>query len=445
MSVKNYFSGVEGTQHFNAATSAGAQHCLMSYLYIKDTGVAILKQRVKETGVKFMIDSGAHTLQTNAHNPKSPQAGWKLADYERYLMEYVNWLKANRSLYEVAVELDISYPLNIAAGRKGEDAYGHQIVERWRRTVFAPLQDIGINIIYVWHGANGVQGWEQMCQEYPYVGLPGEKSGEPDFNKYIAAARRYSTPIHGFAATKQSDFRDWPWYSIDSTSWKSSERYGTLIVWNESQQRLRYYEDKADRAQFKTLFEKLGFKADAIIRDTDYREVTRFALWSFSEMEKFYQRRFKDRIFYYDLRLPQPAVLAKWDDKQVFKQWMKFEPDRVFTIHGKEADPARLRKYLLAISTVQNRKLGYLNNEPLARDFLQSYFAAQLAKNPVDIVAFQQEMSTFTAPKNKQADVRRSLDDYLPVNNPPKTRERIEYQLDDLQSDPSDSVQFGRC
>jgi len=443
VACKNYFSGVEGKQHFNAATSAGAQHCLMSYLYIKDSGTSMLRARKKRTGVKFMIDSGAHTLQVNAHNPKSAQSGWKLKDYEDYLKGYVTWLKQNRDLYDVAVELDISYPLNLAAGRKGDDMYGHQVVEQWRRTIFAPLQDLGINIVYVWHGANGLQGWEQMCAEYPYVGLPGEKSSDSDFNKYMAVARRYSTPVHGFAATKQSDFRDWPWYSIDSTSWKSSERYGTLIVWNEASQRLRYYEDKADRAQFKQLFTKLGFNADAIIKDTDYREVTRFALWSFATMERFYETRFKDRIFYYELRLPAPIIIRNhWSKTQVVEQWAKFDPKRVFALHEAEADPDKLRTFLIAISSVQNRRLGFIKGDADAESFLTSYWAAQLAKSPLDIADFQREVAMLTAPKNKAAEPRTTLEDYVPTNNPPKPREEVDFSLDDLEVDPSASPFF---
>lgn len=437
MGVKNYFSGVEGKQHFDAATSAGAQHCLMSYLYIKDTGTAMLKTRKQATGVKFMIDSGAHTLQTNAHNPKSPQAGWKVADYENYLSEYVTWLKTNRALYDVAVELDISYPLNIAAGRNGDDMYGHQIVEKWRRTIFSPLQDLGISIVYVWHGANGLQGWEQMCAEYPYVGLPGEKSGDPDFNKYMAVSRRYTTPVHGFAATKQSDFRDWPWFSVDSTSWKSSERYGTLIVWHESSQKLKYYEDKADRAKFRQLFDKEGFNADAIIKDTDYREVTRFALWSFAHMEQFYQNRYKDRVFYYELRLPAPIIVRnEWSDQQVVEQWTKFDPNRVFPIHCKETDPKKLRTYLIALASVQNRRNGFIKGDAEAESFLTSYWAAQMSKTPLDVVEFQKEVALLTSPKNKQAEPRNLAEDYVPSNNPPKPREAVDFALEDLEVSP---------
>lgn len=431
MAVKNYFSGVEGDQHFNAATDAGAEHVLMSYLYVQDKGVQLLAGRKKKyPNVKVMIDSGAHTLQTNCQKP--PYNTWTLADYERYLRNYVDWIKTNRSLVDVAVELDISYPLNILAGKKGDDAYGHQIVEGWRRKYFAPLADQGIEIVYVWHGYNGLQGWEAMCKEYSYVGLPGELSSETDFNKFLTAAKRFMTRIHGFAATKQADFRDWPWYSIDSTTWKSSERYGTLIHWDERKQKLGFF-DKDKRSLFLEHYLKHGLDADSIIKDTNYREVTKYALISMVRMEKFYVERYRDRIFYYELRLPPPIRIDKWNDPRVLRQWKRFDVKRVFSRHADEQDVARLRAFLRGISAVQNDRLQYILNDNVANEFLSAYFGSHMSANPRDTAKFQQDLSALTMPKNRAAQPRVSIEDYLPTNNPPKPRADKNYELFDLE------------
>lgn len=431
MAVKNYFSGVEGDQHFLAAMDAGAQHVLMSYLYVQDKGLQLLTSRkAKFPNVKVMLDSGAHTLQTNCQQP--PYNTWKLADYERYLRNYVDWIKTNRALIDVAVELDISYPLNIAAGKAGDDAYGHQVVEGWRRKYFAPLADQGIEIIYVWHGYNGLQGWESMCNEYSYVGLPGELSSQSDFNKYLTSAKRYMSRIHGFAATKQADFRDWPWYSIDSTTWKSSERYGTLIHWDERRQKLGFF-DKDKRHLFREHYLKAGLDADSIIKDTNYREVTKYALCSMVNMENFYVTRYKDRIFYYELRLPTPLRLERWKDEAIKRQWHKYDAKRVFSRHADETDTAKLKAILIGISAVQNDRMPYIVANNVANEFLSAYFGSHMAANPRDMTKFKQDLSALVMPKNRVAQPRTAIEDYLPTNNPPKPRETVELLLEEME------------
>ena len=210
--VKCFMSGVEGTQHYNACLQAGVTHVLMSYYYLRkkgDMGLVRARKR-KNPEINFLIDSGAHTFITDYSKFKS----WSKQDFENYVKDYAAWLKANRDYIFAGVELDIDYALNMLFGGGPSSTVGTSIVEKWQQQYFMPLQDYGVDISYVWHTERKLEGWELMCSKFPYVGLPGEMSSEPDFNKYVAIARRYATKIHGFAATKQADFRDWPWYCM---------------------------------------------------------------------------------------------------------------------------------------------------------------------------------------------------------------------------------------
>ena len=277
----------------------------MSYLYVTKQQGNVLQQRKQVSpNLRFMIDSGAHTLQVSMG--KAPYNTWKLADFEKYVTDYCSWLWKNRSLIFAAVELDVAYSINVACGKAPEDPFGDSIVDEWRRRLFVPLQEKGMNIIYVWHPAQGHQGWETLCANFPYVGLPGEMSKNEDFNVFMSVAKRYTTKVHGFAATKQSDFRDWPWYSIDSTTWKAGEIYGTLPIWDERKQRLRFYSKSDNREEFRQLFVSWGLDADAIINDTNYQEVTRASLKSMTSMEEFYRSRYAKRTFYYSSAYPTP-------------------------------------------------------------------------------------------------------------------------------------------
>ena len=173
MSVRNYFSGCEGDQHFKQAKAAKARHILMSYMYLRKQSGNLLKSRLAQfPDTRFMVDSGAHTLQVSMD--KDPYKNWTMKDFEDYLEAYVKWLVDNRKYYSCAVELDIPSCLNLISGRDEKNDYGYTIVDQWREKMFRPLAKKGIEIIYVWHGGgNGLENWEKICADFSYVGLPG--------------------------------------------------------------------------------------------------------------------------------------------------------------------------------------------------------------------------------------------------------------------------------
>ena len=254
-----------------------------------------------------------------------------------------------------------------------------------------------------------------------------------DFNKYITVARRYTTKIHGVAATKQSDFRDWPWFSIDSTTWKSSERYGTLIHWDEHRQKLIFEEDKSQRAKYRAYFEKYHLDAQGIIKDTNYREVTKYALISMSEMEKFYQRKYSTRTFYYELRLDHPLVLKNSAPSVVQAWWTRLKLDELLKSHQNQ-NVLQMRRILTWLSGIQYREAAFLT-DPSLEPFVREYLPA--VQNLSDLQALQKEVSSFIAPVNPLALTRALPEDFAPTNNAPKKRIDEPIDLEDLEVDAS--------
>jgi hypothetical protein len=424
MGMRNYFSGVEGEQHYNACIAAGAKHVLTSFLYLERTDLDTVKKRKrKNPEVKFLIDSGAHTFQSD----KDKYSSWSLRDFEKYIERYIKWLRANREYVEACVELDIDWNV------------GTNVVEGWQKKYFIPLMREGLDVIFVWHKQRGLDGLEEMCSRYPYVGLPGEFSKEPDFNKYVTIAKRYTTKLHGFAATKQSDFRDWPWYSGDSTTWKSSERYGTLIHWDEHDQRLVFEDDKGKRMLYRKDFEAFGLDADGIINDTNYREVTKYALISMRRMEEFYEKKYSDRIFYYSLRLPHPdAIMAIMSQAEVKRYWALLRAPTLFKAHATEPKIGNIRRFLATVSAVQHRETGFIEQSEKAKAFLGTYFPQLVRGNTLncDAQVFQKELSSYIAPPNPPALARTEPFHYIATNNVPKVRDPRDFDINELEHDP---------
>lgn len=430
MSVKCYFSGVESSMHLQHCISANVVHVLMSYWQFRDKNPFIVKSRKKKyPQLGFMIDSGAHTFITEWQK----FTGWTRKQFDDYAEEYARWIYNNRRWITSAVEFDIDHTLNMVLAGSQHSQLGASIVESWQKQLFMPLQKKGIDIVYVWHETRRMEGWEEMCSKFDYVGLPGYFSSEPDFNKYMAVARRYTTRVHGFAATKQLDFRDIPWYSIDSITWKTGEMYGTLIEWDDHSQKLIFLEKK-DRPMLREKMRKLGYDADAIIEDRDYKEVTRYGLASMRRMEAFYERRYKDRTFYYELRLPHRDVIQGMRGEELTRLWNLFRPENLFPQHvGKPV--AETIKYLKAISAVQNGDHAFLTQNMDSINFLKSYFPKLVDPLVSDIKILQREVAAFTAPPNPPALPRTEPSHWVPTNSPPKAREPVEYKPEDLDMD----------
>lgn len=418
MALRCYFSGVESKVHWRQCVSAEVRNVLMSYFqFCKGDTSIVARRKARHPEMRFMVDSGAHSFIVDWEKFKS----WKLRDFESYARGYAEWLEQNRKSLTVAVELDIDYCLNMVLGGSDKSTIGASIVERWQRDYFAPLEAKGLEIIYVWHENRGMEGWEDMCARHAYVGLPGEFSAKSDFNKYMTVARRYSTKVHGFAATKHHDFANVPWFSTDSITWKTGEMYGTLIDWDDRAQRLTFVDDKAERPLYRAKLAANGFNAEAVIHDTDYKEVTRYSLWSMRRMEKFYADKYANRLYYYQLRLPYVNRVLKMPERAIQRWWRKFRAESVFPQHA-GVSIQRMRECLCAISAVQNAQLTYLTASKAAQSFLTVYFPSLINPFPHDFRLFQREMSERIAPTNEAALARTSTEHVLENMNGAKFR-----------------------
>lgn len=422
MSVRCYYSGVESPQHWQQCLDRGVRNVLMSYYQFGKRAPDLVKKRKKANPhVRFMIDSGAHTF---IHEYQK-FIGWTRQMFDDYVRGYAQWINDNRDYIHSVVEFDIDYCLNMVLAKSQSSGIGLSIVEGWQRQYFHPLEQRGVEVVYVWHTERGVEGWEDMCARYSYVGLPGELSKEKDFNKFISVAKRYNTRIHGFAATKQLDFSDVEWFSIDSITWKTGEMFGQMIVWDESAQRLTYVDDKKERFKYRALIKARGFDDDAIVNDRNYKEVTRFSLDSMRRMEEFYARKYSKRQFYYETRLAPPKVVQCFPkfSKYLERKWNLFKPAEKFKQHV-NASQEDVRTYLTALAAAQYGDKDAILNNKKGMEFLRAYFPALIDPLVSDLRVLQKELAMYTSPPNPPALARTQPGHYESTNNPPRMRDQ---------------------
>lgn len=160
----------------------------------------------------FILDSGAFTYLNGASGN---------VDWEQYVDNYADFIIK----YKVKnfIELDI------------DPIVGIKEVERLRSKLEAK---VGRQSIPVWHKSRGKQYWLDMVKEYDYVAIGGIVTREikPSEYKYfhwlLAEAKKQNCRVHGLGFTNLKGLEEYDFYSVDSTSWLSGNRFGSIYKFN---------------------------------------------------------------------------------------------------------------------------------------------------------------------------------------------------------------------
>jgi len=156
----------------------------------------------------FLLDSGAFTFMSQKENVA--------IDWNDYVERYAEAI--NRRNIKYFFELDIDNLVGI-----GE-------VERLREKLESLT---GKKCIPVFHKSRGKQYWLDMLDAYDYVAIGGIVSREIRQTEYkflkwfLDTAREKKVKVHGLGFTNYKHLVNFPFYSVDSTSWVGG-RHGTL-------------------------------------------------------------------------------------------------------------------------------------------------------------------------------------------------------------------------
>lgn len=179
---------------------------LASFHYYRKTDLTRITHTAK-SGMMLFGDSGAFSAASQG-------AHVSVADYEAWLREWRNELTVYSNL-DV-----IGDPVATMRNQRTLESFGHK-----------PLP--------VFHVGAPFAVLEELCEEYPYIALGGmvpystSKLGHW-LVKCFRIAAKHDARFHGFGQTRHEYLRDFPWYSIDSSSWGAGHRFGQLNLWDAS-------------------------------------------------------------------------------------------------------------------------------------------------------------------------------------------------------------------
>jgi hypothetical protein len=186
---------------------------LQSFYYIEKMpkkGTIFAKKIPKYNS--FLLDSGAFTYMMSK--------GKKLPNIDEFTERYIEYI--NNYGIDLFFEMDV------------DSVFGYEKVLKLRERIESKT---GKRVIPVFHKNRGFNDWISMCKDYDYIsiGIAGKDcswGARKIFLKFINSAREYGCKVHGLGITGTRSLETVPFYSVDSTSWTTGNRFGHIWKFN---------------------------------------------------------------------------------------------------------------------------------------------------------------------------------------------------------------------
>jgi hypothetical protein len=285
--MKIYLAGVCGQT--KSPYRGEIENAFYSYYYMRKD-----KKNKKITNAKkyhqlVFVDSGAHTFfsedetlgNAGVHQKKTKM----LETPQEYFNKYVVWLKQNYQHYDYFAELDIG------------DIVGQKLVNEWREVL--KKENLYSKCVTVYHP--GCMNWKDyidMLEDSTskYVALEGDRNNRArlPYLKLIKECYTRGIKVHGFAMTKDSVMSNYPFYSVDSTSWLQTSMYGFVPYFDKNKIKSVAYKDK------KLFSNKIGGDWDIKLLDNPNKEEKRFyehriGINAYKQAQKYYTKLWRKK------------------------------------------------------------------------------------------------------------------------------------------------------
>lgn len=167
--------------------------------------------------VSLFLDSGAFSAMTQG--------------VEIDIHEYIEFIKKYQHVIDLYANLDVIAEKGQPNKTTAEKTLQNQKV----------MEGAGLNPLPIFHCGEPFEYLEYYIENYEYIGFGGlvgttsSSAAAPVldrcFKKYLCDKNGMpKVKVHGFGMTALRTLIRYPWYSVDSTSWVATSRYGAIYV-----------------------------------------------------------------------------------------------------------------------------------------------------------------------------------------------------------------------
>ena len=269
-------SGVKGEQKVMAKISPRERYRCFTFFYLYPALLAKKTNRYLdsfnwslENGVGIMMDSGAHSIQKLYGELGGKKFRGKSQTLEQFTEEmflaYCDFCKSIHGRVDFYVTFDYRSTVDVT----------WQMTERMRKMGLLPVP--------VFHGDTNVHWLGKYSRVgHPYLGISGVitthkgRSSKRTQMEYLDSCFGYlkekqiSVRTHGFAVTRMELMANYPWTSVDSSTWLQTAAYGSICLLNSRTRRMEI------------------LRTSKMKSDTSYWRLPR-------EQQKYYDRIFEER------------------------------------------------------------------------------------------------------------------------------------------------------
>jgi hypothetical protein len=248
--VKIFLAGCEDFWYLYLTEICKYKYMLFSYYHWKGSS-AEKQKKVSAVWERFpqetICDSGLFTLMFGC----GKGGKYDLSFMKEYTKNYIEAAKNYKINQLTIVESDVHKLL------------GMKSVFELRKQ----FEDSGMNVIYVWHREEGIEGLYRMAEKYNYIAISVPElrilcknnvryqDAVKDLERKILANVNRLPKIHLLGNTVMETMETNVSYSCDSTSWKAGGRWGKYIHYTNGTLKPKILSDK-DYLYAKHLVEK---------------------------------------------------------------------------------------------------------------------------------------------------------------------------------------------
>lgn len=210
--MKLCLAGTSGVYESTRPLLKNVPYMLESFYYFRD----FQKPYIQNSDL-FLLDSGAFTFMNSIKGN---------VDWNKYIDKYISFINENDVKYYFELDIDV--------------IVGYEEVKRIRAKI---ERETGKKSIPVWHKSRGIEEYKRLVSQYDYIAIGGFAVKDikikeyPKIKRMVQYAYDRGVKVHGLGFTPK-DVTEYKFYSVDSTTWLSCRRFGSVFIYKNGQMKM---------------------------------------------------------------------------------------------------------------------------------------------------------------------------------------------------------------